>query len=63
MENSAFLAGIALAPELPLLVEVAIAFDVLILVLVVNVLTRAVHEHIGTTEVGRLRTLTERGTR
>jgi hydrogenase-4 component E len=59
MENSAFLAGIAVAPEFPLLAEVAIAFDVLILVLVVNVLTRAVHERIGTTEVGALRTLTE----
>lgn len=63
MENSSFFAGIAVAPNLPLLAEVAIAFDVLILVLVVNVLTRAVHEHIGTTKVGTLRTLTERGTR
>ncbi len=59
MENSAFFAGIAIAPELPLIAEVSIAFDVLIVVFVVGVLTRAVHEHIGTTEVGALTTLKE----
>jgi len=59
MENSAFFAGIAIAPGLPLIAEVSIAFDVLILVFVVGVLTRAVHEHIGTTEVGALTTLKE----
>ena len=63
MENSAFFAGIAIAPELPLIAEVSIAFDVLILVFVVGVLTRAVHEHIGTTEVGALTTLKEEPTR
>jgi len=36
---------------------------VLILVFVVGVLTRAVHEHIGTTEVGALTTLKEEPTR
>lgn len=59
MENSAFFAGIGVAPALPLLAEVSIAFDVLILALVVNVLTRAVEEHIGTTEVGALTALRE----
>lgn len=59
MENSAFLAGIAVAPEMSLLAEVAIAADVLILVFVVSVLARTVHERIGTTEVGTLRTLRE----
>jgi hydrogenase-4 component E len=59
MENSAFFAGIGVAPEMPLVAEVAIAFDVLVLVLVVGVLTRAVHEHIGTTEVGELTALKE----
>jgi hydrogenase-4 component E len=59
MENSAFFAGIAIAPELPLIAEISIAFDVLILVFVVGVLTRAVHQHIGTTEVGTLATLKE----
>ena len=59
MENSAFFAGIGIAPEMPLIAEVAIAFDVLILVFVVGVLTRTVHEHIGTTEVGELTALRE----
>jgi hydrogenase-4 component E len=59
MENSAFFAGIGVAPEMPLIAEVAIAFDVLIMVFVVGVLTHAVHEHIGTTEVGALTTLKE----
>lgn len=59
MENSAFLAGIGIAPEMPLIAEVSIAFDVLILVFAVSVLTRTVHEHIGTTEVGALTALRE----
>jgi len=59
MENSAFFAGIGVAPEMPLIAEVSIAFDVVILVFVVSVLTRAVHEHIGTTEVGALTALKE----
>ena len=59
MENSAFLAGIAIAPEMSLIAEVAIASDVLILVFMVSVLTRTVHERIGTTEVGTLRVLRE----
>jgi hydrogenase-4 component E len=59
MENSAFFAGIAVAPEMPLIAEVSIAFDVVILVFMVGVLTRAVHEHIGTTEVGALTMLKE----
>ncbi|HEY7317414.1 MAG TPA: hypothetical protein VIE89_07550 [Candidatus Binatia bacterium] len=63
MENSAFFAGISIAPEMPLIAEVSIAFDVLILVFVVGVLTRAVHEHIGTTEVGALTVLKEEPTR
>jgi hydrogenase-4 component E len=59
MENGAFLAGIGIAPEMPLIAEVAIAFDVLILVFVVGVLTRAVQRRIGTTEVGVLTALRE----
>jgi hydrogenase-4 component E len=59
MENSAFFAGIGVAPEMPLIAEVSIAFDVVILVFVVSVLTRAVHEYIGTTEVGALTALKE----
>jgi hydrogenase-4 membrane subunit HyfE len=59
MENAAFFAGIGVAPELPLVAEVSIAFDVLMLVFVVGVLTRAVQEHVGTTEVGALTVLRE----
>ena len=59
MENGAFFAGIAIAPGLPLIAELALAFDVLILTLVVGVLTRAVHERIGTTAVGELANLRE----
>jgi hydrogenase-4 membrane subunit HyfE len=59
MENSAFFAGIGIAPEMSLIADVAIAFDVLILVLTVSILTRMVREHIGTTGVGNLATLRE----
>lgn len=59
MENSAFFAGIAVAAEMPLIAEVSVAFDVLVLVFVVGVLTRAVEERTGTTEVGRLASLRE----
>jgi hydrogenase-4 component E len=53
MENAALFAGIAIAPGLPVMAEIALAFDMLAVVFVFAVLTRAVHEHIGTTEVGR----------
>src|ERR1700757_2648465 len=59
MENSAFFAGIGVAPEMPLIAEVSIAFDVVILVFIVSVLTHAVQENIGTTEVGELTILKE----
>lgn len=59
MENAAFFAGIAIAPELPLIAELAIAFDVLVLVFIIAVLTRTVQEHLGTTEVGTLAQLKE----
>jgi hydrogenase-4 membrane subunit HyfE len=59
MENSAFFAGIGIAPEMSLIADVAIAFDVLILVLTVSILTRMVREHVGTTGVGTLATLRE----
>jgi hydrogenase-4 component E len=59
MENAAFFAGIAIAPELPLIAELAIAFDVLVLVFIIAVLTRTVQEHIGTTKVGTLAQLKE----
>jgi hydrogenase-4 membrane subunit HyfE len=63
MENGAFFASIAIAPELHLFVELVIAFDVLIAVFVIGVLTRAIHEHIGTTDVGSLAVLKEESSR
>jgi len=54
-------AGIAISRDLPLLVELAIATDGLIIVFIMGVLTRAVHKHVGTTEVGSLANLKEGG--
>jgi len=63
MENGAFFTSITIAPELHLFIELVIAFDVLIAVFVIGVLTRAIHEHIGTTEVGSLSVLKEESSR
>ena len=63
MENGAFFAGIAIAPDLPLIAELAVAFDIIILAFVIGVLTRAVHEKTGTTDVGGLSALREEGWR
>lgn len=60
MENSAFLAGIAIAPDFPLIAELAIAFDVPLLAFIVALLARTAYRHIGTTEVGALSALRER---
>ncbi len=59
MENGVFLAGIAIARGLPLLVELVIAADGLIIVFIMGVLTRAVQKHVGTTAVGGLASLKE----
>jgi hydrogenase-4 component E len=59
MENGAFLSGIAIARNLPLLIELAIATDGLIVVFIVGVLVRAVQQRIGTTAVGELASLKE----
>jgi hydrogenase-4 component E len=59
MENGAFLCGIAVSRDLPLLIELAIATDGLIIVFIMGVLTRAVHKQIGTTAVGGLAALKE----
>jgi hydrogenase-4 component E len=67
MENGAFLAGISIAHDLSMLVELAIATDGLIIVFIVGVLVRAVEKQVGTTSVGELASLREgpraRGTR
>jgi hydrogenase-4 component E len=59
MENGAFFTGIAIARDLPLIIELAIASDGLILVYVMGVLTRAIQKRIGSTRVGALATLKE----
>jgi hydrogenase-4 component E len=60
MENGAFMAGISIAHDLSMLVELAIATDGLIIVFIVGVLVRAVAKHVGTTAVGELASLRER---
>ncbi|GMT47552.1 hypothetical protein MNBD_DELTA04-591 [hydrothermal vent metagenome] len=59
MENGAFFAGISIAPDLPLIAELSAAFDVLIIALVMGILTRKIHERIGSTTVSDLKTLKE----
>jgi hydrogenase-4 component E len=59
MENGAFLAGIAIARDLGMLVELAIATDGLVIVFIMAVLVRAVQKQIGTTSVGSLDSLRE----
>lgn len=59
MENGAFFAGVSIAPGLPLIAELAAAFDVLIIALVMGLLTRKIHEYIGTTTVGQMTSLRE----
>ena len=59
MENGAFLAGISIARDLGMLVELAIATDGLIIVFIMGVLVRAVQKHVGTTAVGELASLKE----
>jgi hydrogenase-4 component E len=59
MENGAFFAGVAIASDLPIIAELAAAFDVLIIALVMGLLTRRIHERMGTTAVGRMAALKE----
>ena len=59
MENGAFFAGISIARDLGMLVELAIATDGLIIVFIMGVLVRAVQKQIGTTAVGELASLKE----
>jgi hydrogenase-4 membrane subunit HyfE len=59
MENGAFLTGISISRNLPLLVELAIATDGLIIVFISGVLIRAVQKQIGSTAVGGLSNLKE----
>ena len=59
MENGAFLAGVAIAPTLSLIAELAAAFDALVVTLVFGLLTSRIHKHVGTTIVGDLAALKE----
>lgn len=59
MENGAFFTGVSIAPGLPLIAELAAAFDVLIIALVMGLLTRKIHEHMGITAVGQMTSLRE----
>lgn len=59
MENGAFFVGIAFAPDLPVIAELAAAFDSLLIATLVSILTRAIHLRTGTTEVGALTALKE----
>lgn len=59
MENGAFFVGIAFAPDLPVIAELAAAFDSLLIATIVSILTRAIHLRVGTTQVGALTALKE----
>jgi hydrogenase-4 component E len=59
MENGAFFAGIAIAPQLPLIAELAIAVDIVLIVVVVGLLTRTIRQEVGITETAALRELKE----
>lgn len=61
MENGAFFAGIAIARDLAVLVELAIATDGLIVVFIMGVLVRAVEMRLSGTPVGELASLREGG--
>ena len=59
MENGAFLAGIAIAGELPIIAELAVAIDVILIAAVVGLLTRSIGKEFGTTEAAALAELKE----
>lgn len=59
MENGAFFAGIAIAAELPLIAELMVAFNVILIVVIVGLVARNIEETIGTTEAGALQELKE----
>ena len=59
MENGALFAGVCIAPDLPIIAELAAAFDVLIIALVMGLLTKRIHERVGTTAVGKMAALKE----
>jgi hydrogenase-4 component E len=59
MENGAFFAGIAIAPGLPIIAELAVAMDVILIAVVVGLLTLHIERSLGTTQAAALRELKE----
>ncbi|HVW70163.1 MAG TPA: hypothetical protein VHB68_14390 [Steroidobacteraceae bacterium] len=59
LENGVFFAGVAIVPDLPVISELAAAVDVPVVALVVGLLTRQIHQRVGTTAVGLLAALRE----
>jgi hydrogenase-4 component E len=59
MENGAFFAGIAIAPDLPLIAELVIAIDVILIAVVIGVLTRDITKTTGTSEAAAMSELRE----
>lgn len=59
MENGAFFAGIAVAAELPLIAELTVAFDIILIAVIVGLLTKDIERTIGTTEASALQKLKE----
>jgi hydrogenase-4 component E len=59
MENGSFFAGIAIAGELPLIAELTVAFNVILIAVIIGLLTRNIKRTIGTTEAGALTELKE----
>lgn len=59
IENGALLCGFAIAPRLPLVIEMVFPFDMLIIALVIGILTRMTQERVGTTEIGGFTSLRE----
>lgn len=59
LENGVFFAGVAIVPDLPVIAELAAAVDVPVVTLVVGLLTRQIHQRLGTTAVGQLSALRE----
>ena len=59
MENGAFLAGIAIASDLPLIAELGIAVGVILIAVVVGLLTQRIQQTVGTTEASGLSALKE----
>jgi hydrogenase-4 component E len=59
VENGVFFGAIAIAPDLPVIAELAAAVDVPVIALVAGLLTRRIHTRLGTTAVGALAALRE----